>query len=226
LCTRALHSRTWTWLTPLCRWCDRSCDVYVCSLLCCSLGSASALVTCISVLCTLRTRISRITLQLHTLQPTSSPPNSRSQCNFTHHRYAEKSDVGLTHYEAAGECLHRGSWFFFVSLISKYCSSFPFQLHLLAFRTRSFPFQLHLLASRTRIHTHSHQRTPIHTHSLAFTPIHTNAQSAVSAYVAPFCPLYQSTQRGVCVRCFLTCFNTPSTYYIYVNQQLGVCVRC
>jgi hypothetical protein len=43
-----------------CRWCDCSCDVQLCSLLCCSLGGASALVTFISsVLCTLRTQISR-----------------------------------------------------------------------------------------------------------------------------------------------------------------------
>jgi hypothetical protein len=36
-----------------------SCDVHLCSLSCCSLGSASALVTFICVLCTLRAHISR-----------------------------------------------------------------------------------------------------------------------------------------------------------------------
>jgi hypothetical protein len=47
-------------LLPLCRWCDCSCDVHVCSfLLSYSLGSESALVTFVCVLCTLRTRISR-----------------------------------------------------------------------------------------------------------------------------------------------------------------------
>jgi hypothetical protein len=42
------------------------CNIYLCPLLCCSLGSASALVTLICVLCTLRI--------------------SRSICNFTHFR--------------------------------------------------------------------------------------------------------------------------------------------
>jgi hypothetical protein len=36
-----------------------SCDVHLCSLLCCSVGGASALVTFICVLCTLRTQISQ-----------------------------------------------------------------------------------------------------------------------------------------------------------------------
>jgi hypothetical protein len=40
-------------------WCECSGDVHLCSLLCCFLGSASALVTFVCVLCTLRTRISR-----------------------------------------------------------------------------------------------------------------------------------------------------------------------
>jgi hypothetical protein len=43
----------------LLRWCERSCDVHLCSLLCCSLGGASALVTFICVRCTLRAQISR-----------------------------------------------------------------------------------------------------------------------------------------------------------------------
>jgi hypothetical protein len=42
------------------RWCECSCDVHLCSLLCCSLCGASALVALIcAVLCTLRTQISR-----------------------------------------------------------------------------------------------------------------------------------------------------------------------
>jgi hypothetical protein len=40
-------------------WCDCSCDVHLDSLLCCLLGCASALVTSIRVLCTLRTQILR-----------------------------------------------------------------------------------------------------------------------------------------------------------------------
>jgi hypothetical protein len=52
----------------LLRWCECSCDVHVCSILCCSLGGASALLTLICVLCTLRLRI------------------SRSICNVTHYR--------------------------------------------------------------------------------------------------------------------------------------------
>jgi hypothetical protein len=40
-------------------WCECFCDVRLCSLLCCSLCSASALVTFICVLCTLCTQISQ-----------------------------------------------------------------------------------------------------------------------------------------------------------------------
>jgi hypothetical protein len=38
-----------------CRWCECPCDAHLCSLLCCSLGGASALVTFLCVLSTQRT---------------------------------------------------------------------------------------------------------------------------------------------------------------------------
>jgi D-3-phosphoglycerate dehydrogenase len=48
--------------------CDCSCHVHLCFLLCCSLGGATALVTFLRVLCTLRTQISRINMYLYILQ--------------------------------------------------------------------------------------------------------------------------------------------------------------
>jgi hypothetical protein len=51
-----------------CRWCECSFDVHLCSLLCCFLGGASALVTFIRVLCHSPRANLTINVQLHTLQ--------------------------------------------------------------------------------------------------------------------------------------------------------------
>jgi hypothetical protein len=67
-----------------CRWCDCSCDVHLCSLLCCSVRGASALVTFICVLCTLRTQIALSNATLHTTAIIITIIISRSICNFSH----------------------------------------------------------------------------------------------------------------------------------------------
>jgi ATP-dependent RNA helicase DDX27 len=62
LCKHSFHSRVIVFIPSkamchrLGRWCDCSCHVNLCPLLLCSFGSASALVTIICVLCSLRAR--------------------------------------------------------------------------------------------------------------------------------------------------------------------------
>jgi hypothetical protein len=80
------------------RWCECSCDVHLCSLMCCSLGGASALVTSIRVLCTLCARNSHY--QYATSHTTSiiiiMMITSRSICNFTHCINNNNNDDNVT----------------------------------------------------------------------------------------------------------------------------------
>jgi hypothetical protein len=75
----------------VCRWCDCSCDINVCSLLCRFSGSASALVTFICVLCTLRTQISRSICNF-TLYIDNNNNNNNLTINMQLHIYIDNNN--------------------------------------------------------------------------------------------------------------------------------------